>query len=215
MKSDILLYSGGMDSYIAWHYLGKPRTLFVDLGHRYRVKEVRAIRDTIPDTEIIPSLFIGQYEEDDANIPMRNLLLVMCAVWEGANRVWLIVQKDEMSIPDRSSIFLTTVGKFLGNLVSRSVFVATPFAEMDKTDMVKWYMENVGDVDFLLRTVGCFDSGVGHCGNCGSCFRRYVALKNNGIDPGYELRSEIKSYYRTRRSHYSIERWERMEKWLI
>ena len=211
---EILLYSGGMDSYIAWHYLGKPETLFVDLGHRYRLKEYKAVLSTIPETKTISSLFIGKYEEDDANIPMRNLFLAMCAAWEGADKVWLIVQKDEMSIPDRSIDFMLEARPILSNLVKRDVRIATPFSDMDKTDMVRWYVDEVGDIGTLFQTVGCFSEHDGHCGDCGACLRRYIAFKNNRIDPGYVLSESIKESYRNRPGDYSIARWRKMEKWL-
>ena len=212
---EILLYSGGMDSYIAWHYLRKPKTLFANLGHRYRFKEFEAVIKTIPKTKIMEMSTIGKYEEDDANIPLRNLYLSMLAVNEGASKVWMIVQKDEMSIPDRSHEFFSSSSKLLTFLAEREVKVSSPFCHMDKTEMVGWFVKNINDVKGLLSTVGCFSSEEGHCGNCGSCFRRYVALMNNNIHPGYELQEEIKIYYLNRLHKYPIERQDRMRQWLI
>jgi len=210
----MLLYSGGMDSYIAWHYLKKPETLYVDLGHVYRTNEIGAINNTIPSTKRIDCHIIGKYEKPDAEIPMRNLFLAMFAAAEGFDKIWLIVQRDEMSIPDRSEEFFQDSSIMLSKLMGRSILVDSPFKSIDKTEMVAWYLKNVGDVGSLLLTVGCFYERIGHCGNCGACFRRFVAFKNNGIDPGYKLSDSIKKHYRDHLDNYSAQRQTRMRRWI-
>lgn len=211
----LLLYSGGMDSFIAWHYLGQPSTLYVDLGHLYRANEIGAIANTIPETKRIVCHTVGRYEKQDAEIPLRNLFLSMFAALEGAEKIWLIVQKDEMTVLDRTEKFLYSSSDMLTQLLGKSIIVDSPFKEMDKTEMVAWYLKNVGDIGALLLTVGCFYERMGHCGNCGACFRRFVAFKNNGISPGYVLSEEIRKYYRERLNKYSVERQERMREWVL
>ena len=88
----IVLYSGGMDSLIAWEMYDRPQTLYVDLGHVYREKEINAVIDTIPNTQIIKAHSIGKYEKDDAEIPNRNLILATYAALEGADDIVLVVQ---------------------------------------------------------------------------------------------------------------------------
>ena len=39
----ILLFSGGIDSFVAYHYLGKPKTVYFDLGTPYTGKEIKVI----------------------------------------------------------------------------------------------------------------------------------------------------------------------------
>jgi 7-cyano-7-deazaguanine synthase in queuosine biosynthesis len=144
---------------------------------------------------------IGWLEQPDANLPMRNMFLVMVAAGY-ADIISLVVQKGEMNIPDRSSTFFLDTPSILTRLNERPILVKTPFAEMYKAQMVKWYLDQGYNPDWLLETVGCFSSQEGHCGNCGSCFRRYAALKSNGIDPGYMLKDEIKEYYRRNLQNY-------------
>ena len=61
----------------------------------------------------------------------------------------------------------------------------SPFFEMTKTDMVSWYINRGEDPKLLLATRSCF--GILHdpCGKCGACFRRWVALTNNGLEEEY------------------------------
>jgi len=214
MKNLILLYSGGMDSYIGWEWLDRPATLYVDLGHKYREKELIAIQDTIPDTKIIKNHVIGNYEKEDAEIPNRNLLLAIYAALEGANNIAVIVQKDEMSIPDRSDMFFDATSDLLSFLNGKEIEVFSPFVSMDKTDMVEWYVHRDLPIQPLLDTVGCYSDVDGHCGNCSACLRRFIAFKNNDLDPGYTLTEEIKTIYRKSLSSYSEDRQERMRRWL-
>lgn len=212
--SKVLLYSGGLDSFIAWHFIGKPDALYADLGHRYAKKELSAIKKTIPATTVVSIPWVGKFEREDAYIPARNLLLATLPVIAGYDEVCIVSQKDEMELPDRSPVFFEKASSLLGWLQEREVVVFTPFADVDKTDMVTWYMENVGDLEALLSTVGCYSSEKGHCGKCQSCFRRWVALMNNDIQPGYEVSRSIKAYYKARLGDYSLDRQQRMKKWL-
>jgi 7-cyano-7-deazaguanine synthase in queuosine biosynthesis len=160
---------------------------------------------------------MGGYEKVDAEIPMRNLLLSMLAVLEGADKVWLVCQSDEMSIPDRSERFFKDSSDLISFLVGRRVVVDTPFRTMDKTDMVAWYGKSGNKIEDLLQTVGCYsyENGYGHCGNCPACFRRWVALMNNDILPGYDLSEDIKDFYREVFSTYFEKRQSRMKEWLF
>ena len=86
----ILLFSGGLDSYIAWDYLGRPKTLYFDIGHKYCVHEIERIKELVPDTIIDSRLRLSDWEEKDANIPMRNVFFVMMASFYG-DRIVLVV----------------------------------------------------------------------------------------------------------------------------
>jgi len=203
-----LLYSGGMDSYIAWHYLKKPKTVYFNLYHRYVSKEWRAASSTIPDTTVVNNFDLGVYEKEDANITGRNFILTYGMMLLGFNDICLVVQKDEMSIPDRSKKFFKRTKNMLSFLSGKSIRVFTPFEHIDKFDIVKWYVGTGGDVKELLKTTGCFSESIGHCGNCPACFRRWTSLVYNGIDPGYVLSEEIMDKYvkKFKAGEYSKER---------
>ena len=47
----ILLFSGGIDSFIAYHYLKEPRTLYLDLGTPYTKKEIEFVKKIDPKIE--------------------------------------------------------------------------------------------------------------------------------------------------------------------
>lgn len=207
-----LLMSGGPDSLIAHRYLERNGHLVtwvqVLLGHRYQDVEIRTVdnllttinRDRMGESIVPlyrPQIDLGQFEEENANIPMRNLFLAaMAAQFE--DEVCLVVQQGERDIPDRSSWFFTRAGRLLEQLKGSKVHLFTPFHRMTKVDMVQWYLLNGGDASMLRATWSCFDPVNGDpskwkpCGNCAACFRRWVAFSSNGIDE--ELARPIKDF---------------------
>lgn len=217
-KKEVLLFSGGMDSLIAWEFLGQPASLYVDFGHKYAKQESERVRTIGPKDRVLvySGMKFGVFERDDAEIPQRNMYLAMLAANFGYDKIWIIAQKDEMSIPDRTPEFYQKASEMLTLLNEREIIVATPFEDMDKTDMVAWWLNEGHSAETLLKTWACYHPWKGEpCGNCGACLRRYVAFKNNDIDPGYELKAEIKAEYTDKLASYSDDRRERMEPWLL
>lgn len=179
---EVLLYSGGMDSLIAWYYLNKPETLYVNLGHLYADKELSAIELLPPYPICLRSRYGSYFEKEDAHIPGRNLLLAMFAAAYGFNRIWLVAQKGEQNIPDRSPEFFEDTSRILSFHFEREVQFLNPFPDWYKHNMVKWYIENnLPTKDLVYGSVSCFGGGFGQCGQCASCWRKYVALVYNGI----------------------------------
>ena len=179
----ILLFSGGLDSYIAWEYLNRPKTIYFDLGHRYAADEVSVVRKLISDTIIDSRLNLADWEEPDANIPMRNAFLVMMASHYDQDII-LVVQKGEMEIPDRTRDFLLHSGKEITRLrknKGRLYVVSSPFIYKTKTQMVRWYIRNQFEMEPLLQTRSCYTPGDLPCGACSACFRRWVAFQNCGV----------------------------------
>ena len=184
----ILLFSGGLDSYIAWEYLDRPKTLYVALGHRYQDLELESVKSLVPDTIIDDRLRLGDLEEEDAHIPLRNAFLALVGSLYD-DEVALVVQKGEMDIPDRSPKFFYRMTQLLSTLKApRGVRFFTPFWNWTKTQMVKWYLEAGHDPAKLLATRSCYTRTASGkpCGRCSACFRRWVALVNNDLHEDYE-----------------------------
>jgi len=203
----ILLFSGGLDSYIAYHYLGwynpgiKISTLYCDLGHRYAVHEVEKVKELIPTTIIDTRLNLADWEEKDANIPMRNAFLSMIASHYD-REIILVVQKGEMEIPDRTQKFMEDISKLITRLKvpSRACKIWSPFTQMTKASMVQWYLITGLSEQKLLKTRSCYSAGEKPCGKCSACFRRWVAMSLNDLHEEYEspilLNEKIPDYIR-------------------
>jgi 7-cyano-7-deazaguanine synthase in queuosine biosynthesis len=189
----VLMFSGGVDSLCAYFFLKKvgvvvDRLLYVALGHRYQRQELNAISRIalfpyFKDTELIieTGINLGKWEQPDAYIPLRNLFLACVGSLYG-NEVYFVFQEGEQSIPDRTRQFTASATNILSYLHSRQVYVKGLFMDMTKVELVKWYLENVGDVDLISETFSCFNP-IDHtpCKRCGACFRKWVAFKLNNL----------------------------------
>ena len=74
----ILLYSGGMDSWLIDKLWKPDRRIYVDMHTKYSNQEIEKIKKLKDDVEIV-DFPLGQWERSNAIIPLRNLYLLMVA----------------------------------------------------------------------------------------------------------------------------------------
>lgn len=199
----ILLFSGGLDSLIAWRLLNMPDCLYFAIGHKYQEAELASIHrlQNFIETNfneklnviISNRLQIGDLEEVDGHIPYRNELFVSVAAAAGYNKIYIGALAGETS-RDKSWRFLNDTSKYLSFLEQRQIEILAPFKRMTKTDLVKKYLINYStdlDRQLLLQTTSCYNANANdlnfRCGQCMSCFRRWVALENNGLTEEYKF----------------------------
>jgi len=210
MSNEVVLYSGGMDSLIAWYYLGKPQTLYVDLGHIYAKKEMSCIEKLPPKPKIYTDLYGHYFELPNAQIPGRNFLLSMFAAGAGYDKIWMISQKGEQTVPDKTRQFYEDASRMISAFFKRPIVVDTPFWHMYKHDMVKWYLEKGLPVEDLKISISCYSAEEGHCGHCQSCWRKYYSLVANGIKCADWFNSDVVAWgmqnYGNRLENYDEER---------
>jgi 7-cyano-7-deazaguanine synthase in queuosine biosynthesis len=147
---EVILFSGGCDSLVGWFYMQKPELLHVQIDHRYAKLEEKAVAAL---SSAMPELFdklrhcevlsdIGRWEKPDAEIPARNLLLAVAAAQMGYDRIGLVCQADERSIPDRSIEFFERTCVMLSSLFGRTIELEPVFTTFDKTDMISWFLQD-------------------------------------------------------------------------
>jgi 7-cyano-7-deazaguanine synthase in queuosine biosynthesis len=193
----IVLTSGGLDSMIAHYYAVKQgfediEALWVDLGHPYAAKERVAIGELPYEVRILECKTL---QDGLGNMPTlqdqiihgRNLLLVTIAASVGADRVWLSALDGEMHafMPDKTHEFFYLASgllSFVFKTRTQRILVETPFESMSKTEIVRWALENGVSKEALLKTSSCYHPDFFSCGACGTCFKRWVAFQNNGIE---------------------------------
>jgi len=199
----ILLFSGGLDSYIAWHYLNHPPVIFLNARQSYFKKELNAVQKISQkhkDMELIVdnSLDLSSWEEPSHYIPYRNIFFSMVASLY-SNKVYLVGIKGDL-VDDNNPKATQLMSQFYRNFNHENeVVVTSPFYQMTKSEMVKWYLDKNLPIENLLLTRSCYGTNSsGQCGKCPSCFRRWVALENNGIKEKYDSPpwewSEVKRY---------------------
>jgi 7-cyano-7-deazaguanine synthase len=183
---EILLCGGGIDSFVAWHYLGKPPALYFDLGDRNRDQEYRAL-DTLARRHgirlvVSRELDLGSWELQDGVIPFRQLHLAVLACHR-ADTVWCVALKGNRGT-DKSSPAFERLSKLVSEVAGRDIRIDSPFRDMTKTEVVRWYVDQSLPVEDLICTHSCMKpkNTLLHCGRCAGCVRRWVALANNGIE---------------------------------
>jgi 7-cyano-7-deazaguanine synthase in queuosine biosynthesis len=191
-SNEILCATGGLDSLVAWRYLRQPRAVYFDLGNRYGANELASIRTVYPHgaVEVHRELSLGRLEQPSGLIPGRNLLIATLAATRldptSPGKVWLVVQKGETSAADRSRHAFELMSQAISESLGQSVTVDTPFWEMDKVAMLRWYLRAGHNPENLRLAFSCYTPSAPNtlrgCGNCGACVRKFVALTAVGIE---------------------------------
>ncbi len=231
-KELTICMSGGMDSYVAYHYamkeLGyKPEEIFLlnfNIGQPYADKEKKALDSlglqyhTI-NVDLIRPEFNNVPTETKYIIPARNMLFSTLGAMFG-KKVWIVGMKFENHylMYDKNDAFFRYASLALSQAVGEETIVETPFGEHTKTDIIKWAVDN--NVPNLSATTSCYHPTKHRCGECSLCFKRYIAMKAAGISEDFDVdpttteeASKLKAKYREAYragdfSHYQKDRIE-------
>lgn len=192
MTNTCILASGGMDSYLVWALHARDAdNVFVDIGHKYAYKELTALHrlgDTVAGFRwlVVQGPNLGKLELPSGIIPLRNAHLVLAAA-QKYDHIYLGVIAGEIN-SDKSPAFMQGIEGVLNEswrpqywTKGRHFTVTAPLIKETKAGLVCRYIDQGGSVEDLLKTVSCYDAGGEHCGKCPSCFKRWVALKINGL----------------------------------
>lgn len=177
----ILLFSGGIDSFVAYHYLGKPQTVYFNLHTKYSDKELKVVKSLIPDTSIEDCInFESREEAGTAFVPYRNLHLALLAN-KYSDTIVIAGLKDDM-VNDKNEVVFLQFSRLMSDMMGRTITVTSPFWDMTKADVVRWYLHNGGTKEQLLQTISCYsEEDTIYCGKCPACFRKWNALQYNGV----------------------------------
>jgi len=193
MINAVILASGGLDSFLCWYIFRQDAVnVFVNIGQKYAKKEGQALRNLmrkIPEFDVVEHAgsLIGPLEDEKSGIiPNRNAELILSAAVYG-EWIYFGVIKDEIN-SDKSPEFIKAMEDVL-NISNRKQYwtegktfqILTPTKEYNKTDLIKMYLDKGGLVEHLELTVSCYSDTEQHCGDCPSCFKRWIAFKNNDI----------------------------------
>jgi len=224
LDREVLCFSGGLDSIIAWHYLDKPKSIYVLVGHKYQVKEISCIgnlKKVILNLEVTyfdgPEL--GKFEiGDKAYISQRNLHLALCASHFG-NKIYMVGVKGDQ-VEDKTPDAFKTMSyamNFIKKPTEPIIKIESPFWEMTKTDIIKWFLDNYPRdyVEKVLKTsVSCYsEDTLKSCGQCPACFRKWIALESAGIKSWQWFEKDIRKWKgikeyitRIKKGEYDIQR---------
>lgn len=188
----ILLVSGGLDSFLAYQHLGRPETLFIDYGQPYIDLEQKAVDHLYPHSHKVKITGLPELG-NNIHIDGRNMMLATLAL-RYSNIIYFAAMDDEICSDKNPRAFQTMSRVLTRHSKQKNVEVRSPFWGMTKAEAVTRYLDAGGDPEVLTQTVSCYTDGDEPCLNCQACFRRFVALKSNGIDVPRPSEQIIKSY---------------------
>ncbi len=218
MSKVAIMYSGGLDSLIAYNYAKAqgldPVCIYVNLGHEYAQKEMSSMGDLIAtgspwvpkesEFEYVDLTSLGgilKQRMTNQIIPSRNVLLATIGAMF-APRVWINALDGEQlgKEHDKSVRFFedtTSLLSFTNEFFQPQTIVESPFAHMSKADTIEWAIRHGVPISVLFATTSCYDGQRGKCGECLTCVKRKIAFHKNGIDePGYDTEPLNSAYFK-------------------
>lgn len=200
----ILLYSGGMDSWLIDKIWKPDERIYIDMHTRYSSQEIEHIKRQKLDVTVL-DFPLGQWERPDKIIPLRNLYLPMVICnYTGNDDVDICLGATRGDrVLDKSKDFVKLATDILSYLYQpqwwipegKKVRVNIDFKDYTKEDLLKMYLDNGGDLDEAFnQSFSCYEPDIhGHeCWHCKPCFRKFVAFESVGYQfPDFVLKKVI------------------------
>ena len=193
----VLLYSGGMDSWLI-DKLWKPDIrLYIDMNTRYSKEEMKRL----PDDTIIEKLDLSKWEREDKIIPLRNMYLIGIATNYGDEICLGATAGDR--VLDKSPVFAELYEELLGYLYQkqhwtekRTIRINLDYKAYTKTELLKQYIIQGGSIsEAFSSSFSCYAPVDGHeCWSCKPCFRTFIAFALNGYPFSEEVIERNISY---------------------
>ena len=201
----ILLYSGGVDSWLI-NQIWKPDIkLYVDLGTTYGKEEIKLFKKYGEDVKII-SFDLSEWELPNKIIPLRNLYLIMFAcnyTYDEDVEICLGATVGDRNY-DKNLPFLKKVEYLLNYMYSpedtaifnKKIKINTDFKSKSKTDLLKLYLGNGGDINTAYNeTYGEFKEEMTNW-ECKKFYRKYVCFKLNGYEFDEKVDKKMYEYFK-------------------
>lgn len=195
----VLLYSGGMDSWLIDKIWKPDLKVYVNMHTRYSEEEIAKIKAQRDDVEIV-DFPLGQWERPDAIIPLRNLYLTMviCNITGSEDVDICLGATAGDRVLDKSYDFVNKANDLLNYLYQpqwwipegKKVRVNIDFKDKTKEDLLGLYLAQGGDLDEAFNhSFSCYDPTPDGkpCWSCKPCFRKFVAFES----VGYKFSDEV------------------------
>jgi len=189
----VLLYSGGVDSWLISKIANPDIKLFFDLDTlSSRAEITRLSKDVIIDKSLIG---LGKIEKDgNFIVPLRNMFLIARAAEYGEHIILGTNKTDAHN--DKTLEFAEKMEDLLnyyygpsldGLCEIKNIKVDFSYKQFSKADLVKIYLENGGTVEeYINESFSCYTpKGSEHlleCHNCKPCFNKMMALFINNCE---------------------------------
>lgn len=204
LSKKVLLYSGGMDSFIISKLEDFDILLFIDSKSKYSSIERELIKSqNLSNLVIDDRLNLTDVEMDSAMVPLRNLFFVMIATLHGAGEIVLgatagdrSTDKD-LSFAHQSSMLMSYIYQKSWWHPGSDIFVNLKYKSETKQSLIKKYIAAGHPVEDLLnQSFSCYNPTIvgTPCFTCKPCIRKYTALLPF-VKISEEIKVELKNYY--------------------
>lgn len=178
----VVLLSMGYDSLSTWHQLGRPSAIYFDIGSRYTEPErARYLKLRATHSQLLPVQdlrWIGEREQSDAWVPLRNLVMTVHAAALGFTDIVMSAPADWA--PDKRLMFtLTTTLAMRVAQPGTAYRVRRPFSHWTKARLI------AATPPELLEefAYSCYSGAERPCGGCACCGRAVIAHLAAGREP--------------------------------
>ena len=192
----VLLYSGGLDSWLIDKIWKPDIKLYIDIKGSYSSEEIRRLP---PDVKVVDFPLLGKFEADDKFIPLRNLYFLMIASNYGNELCIGAVAGDGSK--DKNKEFLDRTDDMLNYLwhdkkINKDIVICKDFITKSKSEILDIYLSQNNNIDIVRNnTFSCYSPKDGkECFDCYPCFRKFALLFSKGASYSYEERKSIWNY---------------------
>lgn len=166
----VLLYSGGLDSYVTYYYLTRAKRLnvvpvYFCLANAYQWFEEEHILSMKEFKVLVnPCIDLGDLEDpEDFHIPMRNVILMILAAIRYHQNVFIGSVYDDNS-PDGNEKVFKAVTKLLNQVEVKAGYadsfsISAPLQSdgLRKSQACRWFVQNIASPEVLTRnSASCF-----------------------------------------------------------
>lgn len=188
----VIPLTGGMDSTTLWQMAmesGLPAVpIYLDLGQPYAELEITAASEIAARSGQTLHVVRQQmpFQAFDYILLGRNAVVIYTIAELLRERgqwgeIWFgnLAGESPVRGGDKSRRFFNDTQALL-TLRGYDVRICNPLIGMDKPDEVAYWMGR--DIEVLMNTKSCFSVQHRQCGECQTCFRKWVAFKAHDID---------------------------------
>lgn len=183
----ILLYSGGMDSWLIRKIWKPDVCVYVNMHTQYSKDEINRLDE---DVKVV-DFDLSKFELPNKIIPLRNLYLCMqiCNMFPEDDLEICLGATAGDRVLDKSYKFAEKTSDLLSYLwqeqhwtKGRKIKINIDFKKMTKTMLLQCFIDKGGDIDDVWsKSFSCYDPIDNKpCWNCKPCFRKFVSFALNG-----------------------------------
>ena len=203
----LILYSGGLDSFILYHYAKKqyPDAEVQAVYYRHGQPAMQKELDRLPswviqkemewlDEHNGPVAMKTKPTEGAIFIPGRNMAFITLAACQFTpDEIWMGSVANEVTAAstDKNQLFVDKMNDILNYVLDpfleNGIKVRIPFVEdgMGKIEAVRWALDHGITKEEILNTPSCYGEDDISCGVCIQCLRRWAIFGLIGMNEEY------------------------------